>query len=174
MSKSQPSVLPIRTVCRDGQKLRCAFTALTVLLALPSTSIADAADSYHALVAPCKSVLHDSDFELNIPIAEGQRRVRATCETRQVSSGPKKRHRTQMEVRFNCRTAPANPGDESTEFYARKILYFTLRKSEWRIESAELNLTGIPPTPSAIQKEKIPTTSLGLLLPQATACLGSP
>lgn len=174
MGTSRPFSLPVPSLGRDGHKLCCAFTALTVALATPSTSIADSADSYHALVAPCKSVLHNSDFELNVPIAGGRHRAPGTCETQQVLSGPRKRNRTQIEVRFNCRTVAAKPTQESTEFYARKILYFTLNKSEWRIESAELSLTGIPPTPSAIHTKTIPTASLGSLLPLAATCLGSP
>lgn len=163
-----------RIVLRQLAELRYAFTAMTVALALPSTSIADSVDDYHALVAPCKSVLHNSNFELNVPIAEGRQRARGTCETQQVLPGPRERNRTRIEVRFNCLTVAAKPGLESTEFYARKTLYFTLHKSEWRIESAELDLTGIPPNTSEVQTTAIPAASLGSLLPRATKCLGSP
>lgn len=175
--KQQPNPLPYpvsRIVLRQLAKLRYTFSAVTVALALPNTSVADAVDDYHALVAPCKSVLHKSDFELNVSIVEGRQRTRGTCDTQQVLPGPRERNRTRIEVRFNCHTVAAKPGLESTEFYARKILYFTLHKSEWRIESAELDLTGVPPNTSEVHTKAIPAASLGSLLPLATKCLGSP
>jgi hypothetical protein len=142
-------------------------------LVIPQPSFADAVDDYHTLMAPCKSVLHSPGFHLSVPMGKDRARVPSNCETQKVVTSPGKRTHTQIEIQYVCHTVTPAREVEPIEFYARRTIFFTARGTEWKPESAVLELTGIPPKTSEIRARPISMASLGSLLPLASKGIGS-
>jgi hypothetical protein len=179
MSPSRSALIPREHLPRSCAVTRfpaiqLRFLALFVpALVMPQPSVADAIDDVHALMAPCKSVLHSPGFSLFVPMGKDRKRVPGHCETKKVVTSPGKRPHTRIEIQYVCHAVSPATEAESVEFYARRTIFFTASGTDWRAESAVLELTGIPPTTSEIRTKSIPTASLGSLLPLATKCVGS-